>query len=131
MVEVTVMADRLLLDSNVLIDFLRQRAEAVSYVQRLADRPFMSAVVVGELYSGVKDGPERERLDRLVTGFRVIRLTREIAAKGGLYVRQYSKSHAVGLADGLIAATADAVGATLVTLNMKHFPMLVDVRRPY
>ena len=126
------MPDRLLLDSNVLIDFLRQWQEAIDFVQGLRDRPFTSAVVVAELYAGVREGAEREQLDRLVGGgLRVIRLTRDMDVRGGLFVRQFSKSHAVGLADALIAAAAEEIGATLVTLNRKHFPMLSDVIVPY
>ncbi|MFN5219653.1 MAG: hypothetical protein ACK5FE_01870 [Cyanobacteriota bacterium] len=40
-------------------------------------------------------------------------------------------SHGTGLADALIAASAEAAGATLVTLNRRHFPMLADVLVPY
>jgi predicted nucleic acid-binding protein len=54
-----------------------------------------------------------------------------IAVKGGLYRRDYSKSHNTGLADALIAATAEIKNAELVTLNKKHFPMLSNVIVPY
>jgi predicted nucleic acid-binding protein len=40
-------------------------------------------------------------------------------------------SHGTGLADALIAASAEAAGATLVTLNRRHFPMLAEVLVPY
>ena len=45
--------------------------------------------------------------------------------------RQYRPSHGVGFADALLAATAPAHNATLVTLNAKHFPMLPDALVPY
>jgi predicted nucleic acid-binding protein len=126
------MADRLLLDTNVLIDLLRRRTDAINYLQGLRDLPFTSPVVLGELYAGVRDGPERLHLDQLVrSGVRVVSLTREMGISGGLFVRQYAKSHSVGLADALIAATAQQIGATLVTLNSKHFPMLNDILVPY
>ncbi len=47
-----------------------------------------------------------------------------IAAAGGLIRRDYGKSHGVGLADAIIAATVELRKADLVTLNRKHFPML-------
>ena len=53
------------------------------------------------------------------------------AVRGGLFRRDYGKSHGVGLADALIAATAELAQATLVTLNAKHFPMLPTVLVPY
>jgi predicted nucleic acid-binding protein len=42
---------------------------------------------------------------------------------GFLEWTQYYKSHNVGLADAIIAASASSIDALLVTLNRKHFPM--------
>ncbi len=50
-----------------------------------------------------------------------------LAIQGGLYRRDYSKSHNVGFADALIAATATQRQVSLVTLNRKHCPMFVYV----
>ncbi len=54
-----------------------------------------------------------------------------MAADGGLLRRDYGKSHGVGLADALVAATAEMPGLELVTLNRKHDPMLASIRVPY
>jgi len=125
------MAERILLDTNVIIGLLRGQAEAVEFFRSLTTRPFVSVVAVGELYAGVRDGAERTQLERLVSAFRVVRLDLAMAIQGGLYARQYSRTHGVGLADGLIAAAAEFAGATLCTLNTRHFPMLSSVRRPF
>ncbi|MHC4458909.1 MAG: PIN domain-containing protein, partial [Planctomycetota bacterium] len=50
---------------------------------------------------------------------------------GGLYKRDYGKSHGVGLADAILAATAEAENAELKTLNTEHFPMLKGLRPAY
>lgn len=55
----------------------------------------------------------------------------EAAVVAGLRRRQYGRSHGTRLADALIAASADAVGGTLVTLNQRHFPMLANLLIPY
>ena len=65
------------------------------------------------------------------TASEIVPVDREIAIKGGTYRRDYFKSHNTGLADALIAATADIRQARLVTLNRKHFPMLTDIITPY
>lgn len=44
-----------------------------------------------------------------------------------LWRRDFGPSHAVGLADAVIAPTASEKGATLVTTNRKHFPMLMSL----
>lgn len=77
------------------------------------------------------EGEERSRLERFLRAFEIIPLDLRLAVQGGLYRRDYSKSHNVGLADALIAATATQRQVPLVTLNLKHFPMLQDLIVPY
>ncbi len=126
------MPDRFLLDTNVLIDLLRQRPQAIDYIRALTELPFTSTIVIAELYAGVRDGHERAQLDELArNGVLVVPVTQEMGVTAGLFVRQYATSHSVGLADALIAATARQIRARLVTLNIKHFPMLKDVIVPY
>lgn len=125
------MARRPMLDTDVVIDYLRKQPSALSFIRGLTVRPMISAITVGELYSGVRDGKERDALERLSIAFRVIPLSRAMAAQGGLHRRQFGPSHGVQLSDALIAATVEAVQGELFTLNIKHFPMLSDVRVPY
>ncbi|HEU0143687.1 MAG TPA: type II toxin-antitoxin system VapC family toxin [Nitrososphaera sp.] len=125
------MSDRLLIDTDVLIDYLRGQVEAVSYLESLTETLLVSAVTVAELYAGVREGAERVALDEFVGAFEIVAVDEDIAIKGGLYRRDYGKSHNTGLADALIAATADIRQAELVTFNKKHFPMLASVVVPY
>jgi hypothetical protein len=124
------MAPRLLLDTDVLVDYLRDREEAVAYLESHAESLFISAVTVAELYGGVREGAERRRLVEFLAVMEIIPVDAAIAQKGGLYRRDYGPSHNVGLADALIAATAEIHQARLVTLNARHFPML-EVEVPY
>lgn len=125
------MADQLLLDTDVLIDYLRGRADAIDYIENQAIAALISAATVAELYAGVRDGVERSKLDAFVGVFGIVPVDTEIAIKGGLYRRDYGKSHSTGLVDSLVAATAELQHATLITLNKKHFPMLTNVVVPY
>ena len=119
-----------LIDTNVLIDRMRGRPEALQLVHdRLRDIA-TSSLVIAELYQGVRDH-EREALDELRDSLLVLDVTTEIAEQGGLYARQFRSSHGAGLIDCLIAATAVHYGLQLITLNAKHFPMLADVEVPY
>ena len=92
---------------------------------------FYFIITIAELYGGVREGKERMILDRFVAQFQIAMLDVKIAQKGGLYRRDFGKSHHVGLADALIAASADEYGLTLATLNKKHYPMLTNVHTPY
>lgn len=120
-----------LLDTDVLVDFLRGYSKAVSLVHACSDRTILSSIVVAELYAGVKGDAEHAALDAFVSLFRVVPVTHALAQSGGLLKRDYGKSHEVGLADAIVAATAQAENAELKTLNTKHYPMLKGLRPAY
>ena len=121
----------LMVDTDVLIDYLRDQPEAVAFLENTEQPLATSVITVAELYAGVRDGEERQRLDAFVAAFDVLGLDRQAAVQAGLWRRQYGPSHGMGLADALIAASVQAAGATLVTLNRRHFPMLAEVLVPY
>jgi predicted nucleic acid-binding protein len=125
------MAESILLDTDVLVDFLRGHRKAVAFVKGRSAMIILSSIVVAELYAGVKGDAEQAALDDFVSLFRVVPVNAEIAKAGGLYKRDYGKSHGVGLADAILAATAEAENAELKTLNTKHYPMLKRLRPAY
>jgi predicted nucleic acid-binding protein len=125
------MKERLLIDTDVLIDYLRANSQAVDFLENLTQLLLISSITVAELYAGVREGKEKTALDNFISVFEVVPIDEKIATLGGLYRRDYGKSHGVGLADALIAATAKVKQAKLVTLNQKHFPMLTDLIIPY
>ncbi len=79
----------------------------------------------------MKGDREQAVLENFISLFRVAPVSAEIAKAGGLYKRDYGKSHGVGLADAILAATAEAENAELKTLNTKHYPMLKGLKPAY
>ena len=120
-----------LVDTDILIDYLRDREDAAQAIEPRLAESFLSVMTVAELYQGVRDGKERIRLGQTLSAFSILTITSEIAEKAGLWSREFRKSHGCGLADCLIAATADSHGLVLMSLNAKHFPMLTGVETPY
>ena len=125
------MAESFLLDTDVLVDFFRGHSKAVTFVNANSPQIILSSIVVAELYAGVKGVAEQAALDDFISLFRVVPVSVEIAKTGGLYKRDYGKSHGIGLADAIVAATAGAENAQLKTLNTKHYPMLKGLRPAY
>ena len=117
-------------DTDVLIDFLRGVPPAVDFVTRHADAIVISSIAVTELYAGVRMH-ERETLDTFLTLFHIVPVNHELALVAGLLRRDYGPSHGLALADAVIAATAQQHDAELVTLNVRHFPMFPDLAPPY
>ena len=125
------MAERLLIDTDVLIEYLRGRSEAVEYLEGLTSDLCISVISVAELFAGVRDDEEEKSLKQLLLAFVVLPVTEKTARLGGLYRRDYGGSHGTGLADAIIAATSEENGADLVTFNRRHFPMVSKITVPY
>jgi len=125
------MAERLLLDTDVLVEYLRGRPEAIEYLEGLESDLFVSVVSVAELFSGVKGDEEERTLEQFLLAFTALPVTERAARLGGLYRRDFGPSHGTGLADALIAATAEENGTNLVTFNRRHFPMASRITVPY
>ncbi|MFW5722772.1 MAG: type II toxin-antitoxin system VapC family toxin [Desulfohalobiaceae bacterium] len=125
------MSNSNLVDTDVLVDFLRGYWKATEFIEEFSSQIILSPIVVAELYAGVKGDNELSILDSFVSLFRVVPLTSEIAKSGGIYKRDFGKSHGVGLADAIVAATAEAEKAELKTLNVKHYPMFKSLVPAY
>lgn len=125
------MTRSILPDTDILVDFFRGNEQAVSFVNANATRILLSPIVVAELFAGVKGDKEQNTLERFIALFPVIPVDAQIAKAGGLYKRDYGKSHGVGLADAILAAAADAENAELKTLNTKHYPMIKGLSPVY
>ncbi len=125
------MARPILLDTDVLIDFFRGYNKAVVFINAHWDWIILSSIVIAELYAGVREKDEQEVLENFISVFPVIPVSVNIAKSGGLIKQEYGNSHGVGLADALIAATAESEKAELKTLNVKRYPMLKGLSPAY
>ena len=118
-------------DTDILVDFFRGHEKAVSFIRKYDSDIILSAMIVAELYAGVKGESEEAVLGEFVSLFRVVPVTAEIARSAGLYKRDYGGPHGVGLADAVLAATATVENAELKTLNTRHYPIVRVVRRAF
>jgi predicted nucleic acid-binding protein len=112
-----------LLDTNVLVEHLRQRSHVTAFLERLALAGDLCVSVLSEaeVYSGMRK-EERTRTEALFQALTCCEVTGEIAQVGGDYHRAY-RDQGTSLVDALIAATATVHSLILVTYNHRHFPM--------
>lgn len=125
------MPTRYLLDTDVLIEYLRGSDQAAEYLEQLKGELLISAITVAELFSGARGSDELDALDQFMLAFEVVSVDELLARSGGQLRAEYHASHGVGLADALIAASAAERGAELVTFNRRHYPMVEDLQVPY
>lgn len=120
-----------LLDTNVLIDYLRDVHQAAKYLETSFGDMSISAITVTELHAGARDERERQLLRDFTASFEVIAADGPICEAGGHFRAEYGPSHGIDLIDAIIAATSRLRQLPLVTLNKKHFPMLQNIVVPY
>ena len=68
-----------LLDTDVIIDYIRDQPSAVTFFDGLTEQPLISSITVIELYTGVRDGRETDDLIDFVQFATVIPLDEAMA----------------------------------------------------
>lgn len=119
-----------LFDSSVLIAHLKGVPEATDVVRAaVGDGEALASVLVRtEVEGGMRSG-ERRPVARLMSALDMVPVSDAIAMRAGEHLRQFRRSHqGIDIVDYVIAATAEAVDAELLTLNVKHFPMFPHIR---
>jgi predicted nucleic acid-binding protein len=120
-----------LLDSDVLVDYLRGLPAAGRYVDGLRVTPTCSEVTRVEVLRGMRSH-ERRAVERFLAAIRWVGVDEGISTLAGDLGRRFRRSHtALGVADLVIAATADRHGLSLATLNVRHFPMFPELEPAY
>lgn len=120
-----------MLDTSVLIDHLRASAAATEYLAGLDGRPSCSEISRIEVIQGLRSS-ERRAADRLFALIAWVPVSEAVARRAGELGRRWRGSHqGIGVADLAIAATAEEIGASLATRNLKHFPMFEGLHPPY
>lgn len=124
------MNKKILIDTDLIVDFLRGYNKAVAYLKSFSPEIVLSPIVIAELFAGVREN-EGKKLEEFISLFPIIPITLEIAKVGGLFKRDYYSSHGVGLADALLAATAVIHNLEFKTMNTRHYPMFKGLKPPY
>jgi tRNA(fMet)-specific endonuclease VapC len=120
---------RVIVDTDILIDLLRGKAEAQALIAKLENKGyFLSTTAVNEfeLYIGVhKSKQKKEGLlatKNLFAKLSIFPLTRRSAQKAGnIYADLEAKGQSIGISDALIAAIALTKDCDLLTRNTTHF----------
>lgn len=121
-----------ILDSDVIIDHLRQRKAGETYLikirREISETLAISVISLQELYAGKSTRIRREEkyLLDLLSNLKILDYKSHVAKLAGTIVRD--TKFPVRLADAAIAATTILHKASLFTLNKRHFEGIKDLK---
>ncbi|MDY0135974.1 MAG: type II toxin-antitoxin system VapC family toxin [Thiomicrospira sp.] len=109
------------LDTNVLIEILKNNPETLKKLQQLNMGFAISSISAMELLYGALNKKELEKLQLFIGKFKIIHLDQAMSEHGLALIADYAKSHALDIPDALIAATCIVHKLPLFTYNLKDF----------
>jgi hypothetical protein len=124
----------MLLDTDVMIDILRQYPPALTWFSGMAQS---SAALPGlaamELIQGCQNLAEQARTEARLRRFRWYWPTQADCLRAYRDFAGFRLSHGLGVVDALIGATAIGLGESLATFNVKHYGVMAGLRtvQPY
>ena len=117
---------RYLVDTSTLIDVSREIEPIRQRLQRLTaggDQLGISPIQLTEFYAGLSV-EDRDRYREFMSGFQYWNISPVAAIRAGGYRYEYArKGFTISVNDALTAAVAWDEQATVITDNLKHFPM--------
>ena len=122
------------LDTDVMIDLLRQYPPAVAWLDSLeSEEIVLPGFVAMELIQGCRDKTEQGEMDRELRAYSVD-WPSPAACDDALFVfAGYHLSHGLGILDALIGQMAVAMNIPLYTFNKKHYSIIPNLKivHPY
>jgi hypothetical protein len=125
---------RYVVDTSVLVDHLRGHRAATELLLKLVKRRhelWSVTLVRTEIIAGMRPS-EVESTRALLARLRWLDVSIPLADLAGTLASRFLRSHpGIDVADYVVAAATQTLGARLLTCNVKHFPMFAKVRAPY
>lgn len=120
---------KVLVDTSIIIDALRQKDLGQTIFYKLAQRyeVCISILTHSESYAGKSIWERNEAriaLETLLSGVKILPLNENVSKEAG----KIEAKHTIGIVDAIIAATALSHNLKLATLNLKDFEKVEGVR---
>jgi len=116
----------ILIDSDIIIWILRNnQTYKDNFTKALIEvkgNIFITPIQYAEIMTGLK-AKEKINTELFLDSLNCLTIDKKIGKLAGYYLNLYHKSHALKVADAIMAATAKNHSLQLWSDNKKHFPM--------
>jgi hypothetical protein len=117
-----------LVDTDVLIDALNGRDEAISLLKKIGyENLIISSITLMEVYQGAINKSQLIKLKKNLAYYDVLHLDFLISQKAIELVGEFKLSHGLSMPDALIAASAITHNIPLCTYNIQDFKFIKEL----
>jgi predicted nucleic acid-binding protein len=122
-------ADRIIIDTDILIDAGRGVSEAIACLQEIERKSTLATSVVTqmELFVGCRNKTELLEVEKFLRRFQLLPLADLISDTAVDLLRQYRLSHGLLIPDALIAATALVFDLPFISKNQRDYRFIPDL----
>ncbi|OLY64806.1 type II toxin-antitoxin system VapC family toxin [Leptospira santarosai] len=123
----------MLIDSDVLIDYLRGYEKAIDWLHSISEPISISGYSYFELVEGCRNTKDLQRLEKFISVFEVLWLE-EKEIQHALSILKINKfKNGMGFIDCLIGQTCISYKRRLYTFNLKHYKAFpgIKISKPY
>jgi hypothetical protein len=124
----------ILLDTDILIDLLREYPPAVGWLNTVGDEEILiPGLVMMEIIQGCRSKAEQEEVARALSSYSVMWPDSQACDEALIVFSDRHLSHGLGLLDALIGQTAVALNLPLYTFNQRHYDAIPNLKtaQPY
>lgn len=121
------MANKVLVDTSVLVGLQRNDREIVRSFYKLSDSIQISRISACELIFGSRNKKEKEINKAFLQDFPIIEVDADISQYAYVLLDKYGLKNKFGVADSLIAGTAIINDLDIWTGNIKHFQIIKEL----
>lgn len=119
----------ILCDTNILIELYKGNQKIISDLKNIREENIcISDVISAELLYGARDKKDLDFLKKQIESVVCLPINESISRTAVELIHKFSLSHNLGLADGLIAATAIYHDFELFTLNTRDFRFIENLK---
>jgi tRNA(fMet)-specific endonuclease VapC len=120
---------RVLCDTNILIEYYKANSVVLQQLKKIcASNIAISVITKAELFYGAKNKQELLMIERHLSFCHCYPLNTQVSLLFAELMKTFALSHRSSIPDMLIAATAIVHDAPLLTLNVKDFCFIPDIR---
>ena len=116
-------------DTNILIDVMRNNKNSIDIIKGVNNKKLaVSTITVGELLWGARDKTEYNLIHKSLSNITWVHINENICKIFIELTNKYCLSHNIGIADTFIASTCIYYNYELLTLNLKDFHFIENLR---